>query len=154
MHTSGFTCCQCALLSYLLLIYLEVMEDTDSLRREYEGSNAWGLLSSIDLHGCNPETIRDAEKIKQFVIELCDRIGMKRYGECQVVHFGEDPRVAGFSMTQLIETSLISAHFANETNAVYLDIFSCKFYSPHDAAEFAKEFFAAEDYRLAHTLRV
>jgi len=104
----------------------------------------WGILSSIDLYDCNPETIRDAEKIKQFVIELCDLIEMKRFGETQVVHFGEDEKVAGFSMTQLIETSLISAHFANLTNATYLDVFSCKTYDSQKVVEFAKDFFQAE----------
>jgi S-adenosylmethionine decarboxylase len=129
------------------------MNDDTKLREEYEARDAWGLVSSIDLHNCNPETIRDAEKIKQFVYELCEKIGMKRFGECVVVNFGEDERVAGYSMTQLIETSLISAHFANATNVTYLDVFSCKFYSPTVAADFAKEFFGASDYALAVALR-
>lgn len=129
------------------------MHDVQKIKADYEAMDAWGLVSSIDLHACNPETIRDAEKIKQFVYELCERIGMKRFGECVVVNFGEDERVAGFSMTQLIETSLISAHFANQTNTVYLDVFSCKFYDPVVASEFAKEFFKASDYTLNVALR-
>ena len=94
------------------------------IREEYRVVDAWGLASGIDLHNCNGETIRSAEKIKQFVVELCEKIQMKRFGECQVVNFGEDEKVAGFSMIQLIETSCISAHFANQTNTTYLDIFS------------------------------
>ncbi len=43
-------------------------------------------------------------------------------------------------MTQLIETSLISGHFANKTNTVYLDVFSCKYYDPRAVGEFATEF--------------
>lgn len=129
------------------------MNDDVTLRAEYEAKDAWGLVSSIDLHHCNAETIRDAEKIKQFVYELCEKIGMKRFGECAVVNFGEDERVAGFSMTQLIETSLISAHFANASNTTYLDVFSCKFYSPQTVADFAKAFFGASDYNLAVALR-
>lgn len=101
----------------------------------------WGIASSFDIYGCNPDTIRDAEAIKQFVRELCDLIEMKRFGETVVVHFGEDEKVAGFSMTQLIETSLISAHFANLTNATYLDVFSCKPYDPAVVEEFALRFF-------------
>src|SRR3989344_9654468 len=111
------------------------------VREENKLVNAWGLAAGIDLHGCNPETIRDAEKIKQFVVELCGRLDMKRFGECTVVNFGEDERVAGFSMSQFIETSMISGHFANQTNTVYLDVFSCKYYNPYVAADFAKEFF-------------
>ena len=129
------------------------MLDVQKLEEDYKSRDAWGLVTSIDLHECNPETIRSADKIKQFVVELCDRIGMKRFGECTVVDFGEDERVSGFSMTQLIETSLISAHFANQTNTTYLDIFSCKFYNPQAAADFAKEFFGSKDAVLTATLR-
>ena len=129
------------------------MIDVQKIKAEYETMDAWGLVASIDLHNCDPVTIRDAEKIKQFVYELCERIGMKRFGDCTVVNFGEDERVAGFSMTQLIETSLISAHFANATNTVYLDVFSCKFYDPEVASQFAKEFFGASDYALNVALR-
>ena len=101
----------------------------------------WGIASSIDIYGCNPETIRDARKIKEFVVRLCDLIEMKRFGETQVVHFGEEERVAGFSMVQLIETSLISAHFANLTNTVYLDVFSCKPYDLKKVKAFSRSFF-------------
>ena len=126
----------------------------ESIRRDFELVDAWGLHSGIDLHGCNPKTIRSPEKIKQFVVELCDLIEMKRFGECVVVDFGEDPRVSGYSMTQLIETSLISAHFGHAENPyVYLDVFSCKYYNPEVAAEFAKKFFEAKDYRLSYTVR-
>ena len=110
--------------------------------------NPWGLLSCIDLYECDPETIRDAQKIKRFVSELCTLIEMKPFGETQVVHFGEEERVEGFSMIQLIETSLISAHFANASNATYLDVFSCKLYDPQTVAEFAKRFFKAEKVHL------
>ncbi len=109
-----------------------------------EDAIPWGLLTSLDIYGCNPEIIRDAEKIRQYVVELCDLIGMQRFGECQVVHFGKDERVEGHSMVQFIETSLISGHFANLTNSAYIDIFSCKAYEPEQVAGFSKEFFQAE----------
>lgn len=114
----------------------------------------WGLLTSLDIYDCNPDTIRDADAIKRFVVELCDLIEMRRYGECQVVHFGEDERVAGYSMLQLIETSLISGHFANLTNAVYLDIFSCKAYDPDRVTEFAKKFFGGQSVNVHITERM
>ena len=115
----------------------------DALHRytEQDIEGAWGLACSFDIYNCNPDTIRDAEMIRQFVYKLCDLIEMKRFGECVVVNFGEDERVAGFSMTQLIETSLISAHFANQSNATYLDVFSCKPYDPEIVEAFAMEYF-------------
>ena len=125
--------------------------DSDDKRiiADYKKKNPWGMACSIDLKECDPKTIRDAAAIKDFVSKLCKLIEMKTFGETIVVDFGEDPRVSGFSMTQLIETSLISAHFANETNAIYLDVFSCKEYPPYKAAEFAKRFFMAKNYKIS-----
>ncbi|MBN2301163.1 MAG: S-adenosylmethionine decarboxylase [Lentisphaerae bacterium] len=111
---------------------------------------AWGVASSIDIYNCDPEIIRNADKIRQFVVELCDLIEMKRFQDTLVVNFGEDERVAGFSMVQLIETSLISAHFANLTNATYLDVFSCKPYEPKVVEKFAMEFFKGS-HCIVHT---
>ena len=121
---------------------------------EYRRSAAWGLACSVDLKGCDPALIRNAGAIKDFVVKLCELIEMKRYGETQVVNFGEDPRVSGFSMIQLIETSLISGHFANQTNAAYLDIFSCKYYPPETVAAFCKDFFKAESSILNVNFRI
>jgi len=114
------------------------------------GTQLWGLATSIDIYDCDAHAIRDADRIRRFVVELCDLIEMKRFGETQVVHFGEDEKVAGFSMVQLIETSLISAHFANLTNTVYLDVFSCKMYDPAVVAAFAKDFFGGS-HCITHT---
>jgi S-adenosylmethionine decarboxylase len=108
----------------------------------------WGLSSCIDLYECDLGLMQNAEVIREFARLLCDRIKMKRYGETQVVHFGDDPRVNGFSMTQLIETSLVSAHFAEESCAIYLDVFSCAPYDPKDAAEFALKYFKGKRYSL------
>ena len=115
--------------------------------------DVWGIASAIDIYGCNPKLIRDADQIRNFVAELCEIIEMKRFGETQVVHFGEDERVAGYSMVQLIETSLISAHFANQTNTVYLDVFSCKPYNPQVVREFSQAFFQGSRSSFQVTLR-
>ena len=108
----------------------------------------WGISSSIDLYDCDLALMQDAEAIREFVRILCDRINMRRYRETQVVYFGDDPRVTGFSMTQLIETSLISAHFADASCAIYLDVFSCAPYEPEEAAKFAAQYFKAQTYNI------
>ncbi len=108
----------------------------------------WGLSSCIDLYDCDLGLMQDANAIKRFVHELCDRIQMRRFGETQVVYFGDDPRVTGFSMTQLIETSLVSAHFADASRAIYLDVFSCAPYEPKDVAAFAAGYFKARRHEL------
>ena len=108
----------------------------------------WGLSSCIDLYDCDLELMQDAPAIKRFVSQLCEKIGMRRYGETHVVNFGDEPRVTGFSMMQLIETSLISAHFANASRAIYLDVFSCAPYDAKAVAEYARDYFGADRYRL------
>ena len=106
----------------------------------------WGISSCINLYGCDLPLMQNADAIREFVVLLCDRIKMRRYGETQVVFFGDEPRVQGFSMTQLIETSLISAHFADASRAIYLDVFSCAPYDPEETARFAAEYFKADHY--------
>ncbi len=124
-----------------------------TIKHEYMDIDAWGMETIIDLKCCDPELIRDAEAIKRYVKELCELIEMNRFGDTIVVHFGEDEAVAGYSMVQLIETSLISGHFANATNNIYINIFSCKPYDPYVAAEFTKEFFKGEEYSFNVVLR-
>ena len=128
------------------------MQDELILRR-FQQENPWGMATSIDLYDCNADSIRSAEKIRAFVDALCTLIDMKKFGPTVVVEFGEDPRVSGYSMTQLIETSLISGHFANQSNAAYLDIFSCKAYPPYVAAAFAQEFFEARQMNVSIQFR-
>src|SRR5512144_1259944 len=108
----------------------------------------WGVSSCINLYDCDLSLMQNADSIREFVVLLCDRIKMRRYGETQVVFFGDEPRVQGFSMTQLIETSLISAHFADASRAIYLDVFSCAPYDPEDAARFAADYFKADRFEL------
>ncbi len=120
---------------------------------DYDRRRAWGLLTSIDLFECDPDLIRDGEAIKRYIIELCELIDMKRFGEPIVVRFGKDPRVQGYSAVQLIETSCISGHFAEDSNSVYIDIFSCKFYDQEKAVEFTKDFFKGETSEFNVTVR-
>jgi S-adenosylmethionine/arginine decarboxylase-like enzyme len=126
---------------------------TQNANAQVQTDEIWGMAASIDIYNCDPATIRDAEKIRRFVIELCDLIEMKRFKDTQVVHFGEDEKVAGFSMVQLIETSLISGHFANLTNTAYLDVFSCKPYDPDKVSDFAQKFFAGSHVNTHVNLR-
>ena len=130
------------------------MANDASILEHFQQVHPWGISTAIDLKRCDPSLIRSEEKIRQFVDELCTCIKMKKFGDCVIVHFGQDPRIAGFSMTQLIETSLISGHFANEASAAYIDIFSCLYYPPYSVAQFVLTFFGAEDMRLSVTFRI
>ena len=116
----------------------------EEVKKEFELKRAWGILTSVDLGNCNPELVRSEHEIKSYVKQLCELIEAKRFGETTLVHFGEDERIAGYSMVQLIETSLISGHFVNAVNNIYIDVFSCKSYDPAVVAAFTSAFFEAE----------
>jgi len=128
-------------------------QGTKTIHQNYDQIEAWGMESCIDVKNCHPDLIRSSDSIKEYVSKLCDLIEMNAYGETVVVHFGEDEEVEGYSMTQLIETSLISGHFANKTNNIYINVFSCKKYDPYIAAEFTKDFFCGDEYDLHIVLR-
>ena len=125
----------------------------DEIIEHFKKGGEWGLLTSVDLRDCDPKKIRDGKHISQFSVDLCEFIDMKRFGEPIVVRFGDDPRVQGYSLAQLIETSLISGHFAEDTNRAFIDIFSCKEYPPKKAAEFCAKYFGSKHMEFAVNFR-
>ncbi|NGX31263.1 MAG: hypothetical protein K940chlam8_00629, partial [Chlamydiae bacterium] len=115
----------------------------------YSEETPWGMNVSIDLYEADPKLMKDPKYVKQFMTDLVKFINMKAYGEPIVVDFGDTPRVAGISALQLIETSSITAHFANFSSTIHIDIFSCKAFSPHLAGLFCKEYFKAEEMKMS-----
>lgn len=99
----------------------------------------WGIETALDIRECNLDVITSGEMIKKFAQDLCEAIEMKRFGDCIAIHFGEDPDIAGYSMAQFIETSLISGHFCDRTGAAYVNVFSCKTYEPQVVIDFCLE---------------
>lgn len=101
---------------------------------------AWGLHCVSNVFRCNPYSIRDATNIYNFNKALVQRIDMKAYGPPQIVHFGTGNK-AGYTLVQLIETSNICAHFVEETNDFYLDVFSCKPFRQEDVDAVIQRYF-------------
>lgn len=113
----------------------------------------WGILTSIDLKNCDPDLIRNKDAISLYVNRLVHTIDMKPYGDPQIIHFGSTKETEGFTLVQLIETSLISGHFVNSTNEAFIDIFSCKEYDSKDASSFTFNFFNARTMKVNITKR-
>lgn len=125
--------------------YYKYFEDRFiNILHTHDCMNSWGLSTSIDLYGCNPELIRDPIVVRDFMAKLVKVIDMVPYGPCIVERFGTGNK-EGLSAVQLIETSCITAHFAEDSNSAYIDVFSCKDYLPDEAAMFAADFFDAAD---------
>ena len=124
-------------------------------KESYEKNDKiFGEELTLDLYDCDHKAITSKDKIAKYAIELCDLIEMKRFGEPFLEYFAEHSElVAGYSLAQMIETSLISGHFSDFLNRAYINIFSCKTYNPKKALEFTKEFFGAKSVRVTFNVR-
>lgn len=103
---------------------------------------SWGYHLTLDCGGCKHEAITDYDTIYRFTKQLVKDIDMVAYGEPQIVNFGTGNK-AGYTLVQLIETSNICAHFCNDTDTFYLDVFSCKDFDPSVVNELCKVYFGA-----------
>jgi S-adenosylmethionine/arginine decarboxylase-like enzyme len=112
----------------------------------------WGKHLILDAGGCSPKMIGDSTVITNFAKTLVKRIDMVAYGQPQVVMFGTGNK-KGYTLIQLIETSNIAAHFVEENNSMYLDVFSCKDFDPDVVKEAVHEFFDAKKFRTKVMLR-
>jgi S-adenosylmethionine/arginine decarboxylase-like enzyme len=100
----------------------------------------WGFHLMLDMSHCDNYAMRDYDTVYNFAKELVKNIDMVAYGEPQIVHFGKGDK-AGFTLIQLIETSNICAHFANEEETIFLDVFSCKEFNDNVVIETVKKYF-------------
>ena len=104
----------------------------------------WGQHLVLDIARCKPSRIRSSKNIYMFTKDLVNRIDMVAYGEPQIVMFGTGNK-KGYTLVQLIETSNICAHFVEETNDMYLDVFSCKPFNPLVVTGTVAEYFRPDD---------
>ena len=101
---------------------------------------SWGYHLIVDSSKCLGHRIRSKTNIEMFATTLVKRIDMVAFGKPQIQHFGTGNK-AGYTLVQLIETSNITAHFVEETNDMYLDVFSCKPFEPHTVEKLVDRFF-------------
>lgn len=123
----------------------ETISKTNSKRKPY------GYELIMDLHDCDASKFIRKD-LKKFFIELCELIKMQR---CEL-HFWDDvgvpveeqqtsPHTKGTSAVQFILTSSIVIHTLDLMGAVYINIFSCNYFSEKVALEFTKKWFASND---------
>ncbi|MCL2318232.1 MAG: S-adenosylmethionine decarboxylase [Methanomassiliicoccaceae archaeon] len=126
--------------------------DAEIMKR-YDKEKKWGLAICVDLGECDHAKISSKEHIAQFAIDLANEIKMKRYGDPIVVFFGAEPKVQGYSLLQLIETSQISGHFAEDTNRAFIDVFSCKGFPAEKTAKWVQKYFGAKKMEFSFCFR-
>lgn len=113
-----------------------------------ETNEYWGYHLILDCSDADPDTIRSAENISNFAKELVKEIDMVAYGEPQVVRFGSGNK-EGYTLIQLIETSNICCHFVEDSNSMYLDVFSCKLFEPQTVLNMVVKYFKVKNHKAA-----
>lgn len=132
-----------------------------------EIESAWGMELVFDLTGCDPATIRSKRELRRFSRELCKVIDMKRYRAPVIFPLSllflprrrakrfalDNPKTAGFTLSQLIYTSNVTIHFAeggdhfaeagDHAGSAFGNVFSCKKFDVDKAIAFIKAFFGA-----------
>lgn len=120
---------------------------------------AYGQELILDLHECNERKFTRAE-IERFCTQLCELIDMER---CDL-HFWDDldvpedeqqthPKTKGTSAVQFILTSTIVIHTLDLMKAVYVNIFSCKEFDTHEAAQFTASWFGSTNWTANVVIR-
>lgn len=112
----------------------------------------WGYHLIVDAGKCCPNAIRSRKTIHNFTKSLVSSIDMVAYGEPQIVYFGTGNK-AGYTLVQLIETSNVCAHFVEETNDMYLDVFSCKPFEKADVKRVVQYYFKPNAFKTAFLTR-
>lgn len=112
----------------------------------------WGYHAIIDAAGCDHDAITSYDNVYAFAKAVVKAIDMVAYGEPQIINFGSGDK-AGFTLVQLIETSNICAHFVNELDEIYLDVFSCKPYDEKIVEELVSQYFKAKSLKRAFIKR-
>lgn len=115
-------------------------------------SDYWGYHLILNCSGADHASITSYDTIYSFTKALVADIDMVAYGEPQIVNFGSGDK-AGYTLIQLIETSNIAAHFVNEFDEIYLDVFSCKAFSEQVVIELVEKFFKIKDFNSSFILR-
>lgn len=117
------------------------------------GVFGWELV--LDITDCDLAVISSHDKLSEFAVRACEVLQMKRYGEPLIERFGfAKPETTGYTLVQLIETSSLVAHFSEAKRTAYIEIFSCKEFSPQAVIDFCREFFGSAHSRFIFLERV
>lgn len=102
----------------------------------------WGQHLVLDFAECPREFLASKENILNWSKELVEAIDMVAYGEPTIEHFAtHSHECAGYTLLQMIETSAIAAHLAENLGQIYIDIFSCKAFDNQVALDVCKKYF-------------
>jgi len=91
---------------------------------------AFGRHLIIDANYCDEDNIKNLDKIKHFIDDLCELGKMEKKGELIVEVFPENKfnienDLVGYSIVQIISLSSITLHINFISRTIYFDFFTC-----------------------------
>ena len=102
----------------------------------------------IDGHGCDAAQLSDPERVRVFLDEFPDRIGMTKITPPAVyTYHGPTPEDWGVSGFVIIAESHISVHTFPDREYANIDVFSCKEFDADEALAGVCGFFSMADIR-------
>jgi S-adenosylmethionine/arginine decarboxylase-like enzyme len=116
------------------------------MRKRPDGRGfAFGQHLAMNLYDCPQYVLASSTALADYVAKLVDEIGMVAYGPTRIEHFGHAlPQTSGFTVVQMIETSLISGHMVDAERTAWWDVFSCKPFDVDKALALTEEYFNPE----------
>jgi S-adenosylmethionine/arginine decarboxylase-like enzyme len=96
----------------------------------YNKKMVFGKHLIIDANLCCEENIKNLEKIKAFIDDLCEVGKMEKKGDLVVEVFPEtkfniENDLVGYSICQIISLSNITLHINFISRTIYMDFFTC-----------------------------
>lgn len=102
----------------------------------------------MKLEGCPLAVLQSEDMLVDYVAQLVRKIGMQAYGSTIREHCGHaSPTTSGFTVVQIIETSLISGHMVDAERTAYWDVMSCKTFDVDAAMTLTEDFFGPDALR-------
>lgn len=104
----------------------------------------WGHYAILDCSECNLASIQSEETLRTWITEVLVAIEMEAIGGPIIARTGVDQAdKEGFTLVQIIETGSIVAHFIDRDRHIYVDVFSCKEFTPEVVETCLKKHFGA-----------
>jgi len=116
--------------------------------------HVFGYQILLDLYGCKKGVCDDMELCYDFLDKIVEHIGMNRMGPPQILKGDAEkypekgPGVSGW--IPLIESSVV-IHTLSTKDFISIDVYSCKYFEPQKAMDFAFKYFDPQkaEYQMA-----
>lgn len=122
-------------------------------KRDQESTNAWGMLSAVDVYGCNGPLLHSVSEMSGFLRKICAVLGLECRNGDQVSGGVNEKKGDPYTLSRMVGNTTLSAHVVPANRAVYLDVFSSDAYEPRYLAQAAVDFLDGSHYKMHIALR-